>query len=101
MLDGKTQELRRNLKQSMQEAADNYEFEQAARYRDQLQAVNRLEESQKAVLEGGDMDVVGYAEDDFNVCLQVFFVRGGKLIGRKDFMLPAEKEEETDIIAAF
>jgi len=101
VLDGKTQELRRNLKQSMQEAAENYEFEQAARYRDQLQAVNRLEESQKAVLEGGDMDVVGYAEDDFNVCLQVFFVRGGKLIGRKDFMLPAEKEEEADIIAAF
>ena len=59
VLDGKTQELRRNLKQSMQEASDNYEFEQAARYRDQLQAVNRLEESQKAVLEGGDMDVVG------------------------------------------
>ncbi len=72
VLDGKTQELRRNLKQSMQEA-----------------------------VEGGDMDVVGYAEDDFNVCLQVFFVRGGKLIGRKDFMLPAEKEEEADIIAAF
>ena len=101
VLDGKTQELRRNLKLSMQEAAENYEFEQAARYRDQLQAVNRLEESQKAVLEGGDMDIVGYAADDFNVCLQVFFVRGGKLIGRKDFMLPAEGEEEADVIAAF
>ena len=101
VLDGKTQELRRNLKQSMQEAAENYEFEQAARYRDQLQAVNRLEESQKAVLEGGDMDIVGYAADDFNVCLQVFFVRGGKLIGRKDFMLPADGEEEAEVIAAF
>ncbi|MBQ9635608.1 MAG: excinuclease ABC subunit UvrC [Acidaminococcaceae bacterium] len=101
VLDGKTQELRRNLKQSMQEAAENYEFEQAARYRDQLQAVNRLEESQKAVLEGGDMDIVGYAADDFNVCLQVFFVRGGKLIGRKDFMLPADGEDEAEVIAAF
>ncbi|MBQ8920002.1 MAG: excinuclease ABC subunit UvrC [Acidaminococcaceae bacterium] len=101
VLDGKTQELRRNLKQSMQEAAENYEFEQAARYRDQLQAVNRLEESQKAVLEGGDMDIVGFAADDFNVCLQVFFVRGGKLIGRKDFMLPADGEEEAEVIAAF
>ena len=100
-LDGKTQELRRNLKQSMQEAAENYEFEKAARYRDQLQAVNRLEESQKAVLEGGDMDIVGFAADEFNVCLQVFFVRGGKLIGRKDFMLPADGEEETEVIAAF
>ena len=101
VLDGKTQELRKNLKQSMQDAAENYEFEQAARYRDQLQAVNRLEESQKAVMEGGDMDVVGYAADNFNVCLQVFFVRGGKLIGRKDFMLPADGEEEADVIAAF
>ena len=101
VLDGKTQELRKNLKQSMQDAAESYEFEQAARYRDQLQAVNRLEESQKAVLEGGDMDVVGYAADNFNVCLQVFFVRGGKLIGRKDFMLTADGEEEADVIAAF
>ena len=100
-LDGKTQELRKTLKQNMQEASENYAFEQAARYRDQLQAVNRLEESQKAVLEGGDMDIVGYGADAFNVCLQVFFVRGGKLIGRKEFMLPAEGEEEADVIAAF
>ena len=100
-LDGKTQELRKTLKQKMQEASENYAFEQAARYRDQLQAVNRLEESQKAVLEGGDMDIIGYGADAFNVCLQVFFVRGGKLIGRKAFMLPAEGEEEADVIAAF
>jgi excinuclease ABC subunit C len=100
-LDGKTQELRKTLKQNMQEASENYAFEQAARCRDQLQAVNRLEESQKAVLEGGDMDIVGYGADAFNVCLQVFFVRGGKLIGRKEFMLPAEGEEEADVIAAF
>ncbi len=101
VLDGKTQELRRNLKQSMQRAAEEYEFELAARYRDQLQAVERLEESQKAVLEGGDMDIVGYAADDFNVCLQIFFVRGGKLIGRRDFMMPADGEDEEDVIAAF
>lgn len=101
VLDGKTKELRRNLKERMQEAAAEYAFEAAARYRDQLQAVERLEESQKAVLEGGDMDIVGYAADTFSVCLQVFFVRGGKLIGRKDFMLPAEGEPEAAVIAAF
>lgn len=101
VLDGKTKELRRSLKERMQEAAAEYAFEAAARYRDQLQAVERLEESQKAVLEGGDMDIVGYAADTFSVCLQVFFVRGGKLIGRKDFMLPAEGEPETAVIAAF
>ena len=101
VLDGKTKELRRSLKERMQEAAAEYAFEAAARYRDQLQAVERLEESQKAVLEGGDMDIVGYAADTFSVCLQVFFVRGGKLIGRKDFMLPAEGESEAAVIAAF
>lgn len=101
VLDGKTKELRRSLKERMQEAAAEYAFEAAARYRDQLQAVERLEESQKAVLEGGDMDIVGYAADAFSVCLQVFFVRGGKLIGRKDFMLPAEGESEAAVIAAF
>lgn len=101
VLDGKTKELRRSLKERMQEAAAEYAFEAAAHYRDQLQAVERLEESQKAVLEGGDMDIVGYAADTFSVCLQVFFVRGGKLIGRKDFMLPAEGEPETAVIAAF
>lgn len=72
VLDGKTKELRRSLKERMQEAAAEYAFEAAARYRDQLQAVERLEESQKAVLEGGDMDIVGYAADAFSVCLQVF-----------------------------
>ena len=101
VLDGKTKELRRSLKERMQEAAAKYAFEAAAHYRDQLQAVERLEESQKAVLEGGDMDIVGYAADTFSVCLQVFFVRGGKLIGRKDFMLPAERESEAAVIAAF
>lgn len=101
VLDGKTKELRRHLKERMQSAAAEYAFETAARYRDQLQAVERLEESQKAVLEGGDMDIVGYGADAFRVCLQVFFVRGGKLIGRKEFMLPAEEEPEAGVITAF
>lgn len=101
VLDGKTRELKRNLKEAMQEASEEYAFEQAARYRDQLKAVERLEEQQKAVLDGGDMDIVGYAADDFFVCLQLFFVRGGKLVGRKDFMLTAEGDGEAEVITAF
>ena len=101
VLDGRTKELRRHLKESMQEAAFAYAFEAAARYRDQLQSLERLEESQKAVLEGGDMDIVGYGANPFRVCLQVFFVRGGKLIGRKEIFLPAEGEPESSVITAF
>ena len=88
VLDGRTSELEKDLKQRMQNAAENYAFEEAARLRDQLAAVKRLDESQKAVTGGGDMDVVGYAKDDTGICLQIFFVRSGKLIGRENFFLP-------------
>ncbi|MCI2098843.1 MAG: excinuclease ABC subunit UvrC [Succiniclasticum sp.] len=101
VMDGKTQELRRILKEKMQAASEAYAFEEAARYRDQLKDLARLDESQKAVLEGGDMDVVGYASDDYNVCLQIFFVRGGKLVGRKDFMMPNGGDGEGEVVSAF
>ena len=83
VLDGRTTELERDLKQQMQEAADNYAFEEAARLRDQLQAVARLNEAQKAVTNnGGDMDIFGLGQDMTGLCVQLFFVRKGKLIGR-------------------
>ena len=91
ILDGKTQQLRGELKQQMQDAADAYRFEAAAaRARDALQALDRLDEQQKAVLDGGDMDILGYAENEFAACLQVFFVRSGKLVGRKAFDFPRQ-----------
>ncbi|MBR5582172.1 MAG: excinuclease ABC subunit C, partial [Phascolarctobacterium sp.] len=95
VLDGRTTELERDLKRRMQEAADNYAFEEAARVRDQLQAVTRLNEQQKAVTgSGGDMDVIGFAKDMTGICLQIFFVRKGKLIGRDNFFLPDGGEAE-------
>ena len=100
VLDGKTADLKHRLKDEMQEAAEALNFENAARLRDQLQAVERLDEQQKAVLDAGDLDIVGYAADSFSVCLQLFFVRAGKLIGRKEFFLPVGDTEQ-DVIAAF
>src|SRR5574344_92688 len=100
VLDGKTAEIGRALKEQMQQAAETLDFENAARLRDQLQAVERLDEQQKAVLGAGDMDIVGYAADNFSVCLQLFFVRAGKLIGRKEFFLPVGDTEQ-EVVAAF
>lgn len=100
VLDGKTANLKRSLKEQMQQAAETLDFENAARLRDQLQAVERLDEQQKAVLGAGDMDIVGYAADNFSVCLQLFFVRAGKLIGRKEFFLPVG-DTEPEVVAAF
>ncbi|MCH4157078.1 MAG: excinuclease ABC subunit UvrC [Acidaminococcaceae bacterium] len=100
VLDGKTADLKHSLKAQMQQAAETLDFENAARLRDQLQAVERLDEQQKAVLAAGDMDIVGYAADNFSVCLQLFFVRAGKLIGRKEFFLPVG-DPEPEVVAAF
>ena len=102
VLDGRTAELERDLKQRMQEAAEEYAFEEAARLRDQLQAVERLNESQKAVTNnGGDMDVIGFAQDMTGNCLQIFFVRKGKLIGRDNFFLQDGGEVPQEVLTAF
>lgn len=102
VLDGRTAELERDLKRRMQEAAENYAFEEAARLRDQLQAVERLNESQKAVTNnGGDMDVIGYGQDMTGVCLQIFFIRKGKLIGRDNFFLHDDGDEPREVLTAF
>lgn len=102
VLDGCTTELERDLKQRMQAAAEDYAFEEAARLRDQLQAVERLNESQKAVTNnGGDMDVLGFAQDMTGICLQIFFVRKGKLIGRDNFFLQDGGDEQREVLTAF
>lgn len=102
VLDGRTTELERDLKQQMQEAADNYAFEEAARLRDQLQAVARLNEAQKAVTNnGGDMDIFGLGQDITGLCVQLFFVRKGKLIGRDNFFLPDGGDTPQEVMTAF
>ena len=102
VLDGRTTELERDLKQRMQAAAEDYAFEEAARLRDQLQAVERLNESQKAVTNnGGDMDIIGFAQDMTGNCLQIFFVRKGKLIGRDNFFLYVGGEAQQEVLTAF
>lgn len=102
VLDGRTTELERDLKQQMQEAADNYAFEEAARLRDQLQAIARLNEAQKAVTNnGGDMDIFGLGQDMTGLCVQLFFVRKGKLIGRDNFFMPDGGDTPQEVMTAF
>ena len=102
VLDGRTTELERDLKQRMQAAAEDYAFEEAARLRDQLQAVERPNASQQAVTtNGGDMDIIGFAQDMTGNCLQIFFVRKGKLIGRDNFFLQDGGEAQQEVLTAF
>ncbi|NLY83118.1 MAG: excinuclease ABC subunit UvrC [Acholeplasmataceae bacterium] len=102
LLEGRTGKLLQELKKRMNAASEAYEFEEAARLRDQLQAVRRLNEQQKAVTAGGDQDAVALARDATGVCLQIFFVRQGKLVGRDNFFVGNENDEnDREIITAF
>lgn len=102
LLDGKVAQLEKELTAKMQEASDRLEFEAAARYRDSLLSVRKLTEKQKATTESGDRDVVGLAMDDSGVCVQVFFIRSGKILGRDSFFLDQEiGEPGGEVLADF
>jgi excinuclease ABC subunit C len=87
-LDGDTQPVVRRLEQQMQEAAGLLEFERAARLRDRLASVRKAIEKQAMVTERPeDIDVVGIAEDELEAAVQVFYVRRGRVVGRKGFVV--------------
>ncbi|MBF7081663.1 excinuclease ABC subunit UvrC [Desulfallas sp. Bu1-1] len=102
-LEGKQEELVKALRARMEQAAENLEFERAAELRDQLQAVEKVIEKQKIVnADREDRDVVAMARDQDEACVMVFFVRGGKLIGREHFILDGTGEMGRDeVITAF
>lgn len=102
LLDGKVTQLEKDLTAKMQQASENLEFEAAARYRDSLLSLRKLAEKQKATTESGDRDVVGLAMDDSGVCVQVFFIRSGKILGRDSFFLDQEiGEPDGEVLGDF
>ena len=87
-LDGDTDSIVSRLETQMREAADELEFERAARLRDRLETVRKAIEKQQMVVEKSeDIDVVGIAGDDLEAAVQVFYVRRGRVVGRKGFII--------------
>src|SRR3954451_2265811 len=87
-LDGNTDEIVRRLETQMHAAADELEFERAARLRDRLTAVQKAIARQQMVAERSeDLDVIGLADDELEAAVQVFYVRKGRVVGRKGFIL--------------
>jgi excinuclease ABC subunit C len=92
-LAGDTDEIVRRLEAEMKRAATDLEFERAARLRDRLIAVQKAIAKQQMVAEKSeDLDVIGIADDDLEASVQVFYVRKGRVVGRKGFVL--DKVEE-------
>ena len=92
-LAGDTDEIIDRLEAEMKAAASELEFEKAARLRDRLTAVRKAVEKQQMVADKNEnIDVIGLADDDLEASVQMFFVRHGRVVGRKGFIL--DKVEE-------
>ena len=102
-LEGKQERVVRQLESRMNKAAEALDFETAARLRDQLQAVKEVVEGQRiAATVKGEQDVIAFAQDRDQACVQVFFIRGGKLIGRESFILQGTRyEEPSQVMTSF
>jgi len=94
-LEGKQEMVTRELQSEMDKAAETLDFEKAALLRDQIQAIDRVIEGQRiATTVKGEQDVIAFASDKDQACVQVFFIRSGKLIGRESFVLQGTRSEE-------
>ncbi|MFV8262354.1 excinuclease ABC subunit UvrC [Mycolicibacterium peregrinum] len=94
-LAGKTDRLARDMEQQMMAAAEDLDFERAARLRDDIAALKRALEKQAVVLgDGTDADVVAFADDDLEAAVQVFHVRGGRVRGQRGWIVEKSSEPE-------
>ena len=102
-LNGNYTGIIKSLEEKMQQASEDLEFEKAIEYRELLSSVKQIAQKQKIThTNGEDKDIVALAKDDNDAVVQVFFIRGGKLIGRDHFYMRIGTEDtRTQIIANF
>ena len=94
ILEGRDAGVVRRLQEQMEAAAEEMEFEKAAMYRDQITAVRVIQEQQNiTTVGGGDMDVLGFAGDAGQTCVQIYTIRQGRLMGRETFSLENSADE--------
>ena len=102
-LEGKTGLVISDLEARMDRAAHILQFERAAQYRDQLRSVQHVVERQRVVSNATtDQDVIAFAREDGDTCVEVLFIRGGKLLGQEYFVLDgAEGANEQEVLNSF
>ena len=103
ILEGKTDSVKKELKEKMDEASKNMEYEKAAEYRDEINAVERISERQKVSnISENDIDVIGLYRDEYEICIEIFYIRNSKMIGRDNFFLKGLNDEDNkEIISDF
>ena len=103
LLDGKTDKILKELEIKMNEASKNLDFEKAAELRDRKIAIERVSEKQKVSnISENNIDVIGIAKSEIEVCIEIFFVRGSKMIGREHYFYTDLKDmEDAEILSGF
>ena len=103
LLEGKTEKIIKELENQMQEASIKLEFEKAAELRDRIQSIERVSEKQKVSnISENNIDVIGIAKSDIQICIEIFFVRGSKMVGREHYFYTDLKDmENKEILSGF
>ena len=103
LLDGKTDKIIKELEKQMEEASKRLEYEKAANLRDKIQAIKRVSEKQKVSnIPENNIDVIGIAKSELQTCIEIFFVRGSKMIGREHYFYSELKDmDDKEILSGF
>ena len=103
ILEGRTEQLKKDLEAEMLEASKKMEYEKAQELRDKIYAIDRISQRQKVSnISENDIDVIGLARKDEEVCIEIFYVRNSKMIGRDHYIFKGlEDEEDSEIISSF
>jgi excinuclease ABC subunit C len=100
-LNGRSDRIQARLEEEMVQASEDMKYEQAAQIRDQLDAIQRIVQEQRIIsTKFTDSDVIAMASLDNNACIQVFFIRGGKLTGREYFLVEkTDQKADQDLLS--
>ena len=103
LLEGKTDKIIKELEKQMKEASQKLNFEKAAELRDRIQSIERVSAKQKVSnISENNIDVIGIAKSELQVCIEIFFVRGSKMIGREHYFYADLKDmEDKEILSGF
>lgn len=103
LLEGKVDEIIKELEKDMAQAAKNQEYEKAAEIRDRIFGIERVTEKQKVSnISENNIDVIGVAKNDVTVCIEVFLVRGSKMVGRDHYFFDDLRDmNEEEIVSGF
>lgn len=103
LLEGKTSKIVKELEAEMKKASEKLDFEKAANLRDRISAIERISEKQKVSnISENNIDVIGIYKNELSVCVEIFFVRGSKMIDREHYFFDDLKDMETkEILSGF